>query len=75
MLNLDVPDFKNLEKLIDNWVAFIKNAKNTLDYDKEIFIGFIKLSLTGSVKIGWEGVSVEVKDELTRGESKADMID
>ncbi|KAK4407362.1 putative enzymatic polyprotein [Sesamum angolense] len=69
VLNLDVIDFRNMEKLIDEWVAAIKIAATTLELDKENFIKLVELSLEGSVKIGWDipqlilkpsGVAVDV---------------
>ncbi|KAL0381378.1 UNVERIFIED_CONTAM: hypothetical protein Sangu_0202100 [Sesamum angustifolium] len=54
VLNLDVIDFRNLEKLIDEWVAAIKIAATTLELDKENFIKLVELSLEGFMKIGWD---------------------
>ncbi|KAL0368505.1 UNVERIFIED_CONTAM: Mitochondrial import receptor subunit TOM9-2 [Sesamum calycinum] len=51
VLNLDVIDFRNIEKLIDEWVAAIKIAATTLKLDKENFIKLVELSLEGSMKI------------------------
>ncbi|KAL8508074.1 hypothetical protein ACS0TY_018577 [Phlomoides rotata] len=75
MLNLDIPDFRNMEKLIDGWMSTMKVAGNTFDYDKESFISLTELSLTGSVKIGWEGAPTEVKEEVIKGESRTNIID
>ncbi|KAL8456816.1 hypothetical protein ACS0TY_034890 [Phlomoides rotata] len=74
-LNLDVPDFRNLEELIDKWMASMKIAGNILEYDKSSFISLIELSLTGSVKIGWEGAPPEVRERVLSGESRTDIVD
>ncbi|KAL0325278.1 UNVERIFIED_CONTAM: hypothetical protein Sradi_5097100 [Sesamum radiatum] len=37
----DVNDFRNMEKLIDEWVAAIKIAATTLELDKENFIKLV----------------------------------
>ncbi|KAL8541819.1 hypothetical protein ACS0TY_002899 [Phlomoides rotata] len=75
MLNLDIPNFRNIKKLIGEWMTIMKITRNTLEYDKESFISLIELSLTGSVKIIWEEAPAEVKEEVIRGESRADIID
>ncbi|KAL8530596.1 hypothetical protein ACS0TY_007575 [Phlomoides rotata] len=67
MLNLDIPNFINIKKFIDEWMAAIKIAGKTLEYDKESFISLNELGLTGSVKIGWEVAATKVKEEVTRG--------
>ncbi|KAL0461258.1 UNVERIFIED_CONTAM: hypothetical protein Slati_0013400 [Sesamum latifolium] len=54
ILNLDIIDFRNTEKLIDEWVAALKIAATTLELDRENFIRLVELSLEGSVKIGWD---------------------
>ncbi|KAL0346703.1 UNVERIFIED_CONTAM: putative enzymatic polyprotein [Sesamum calycinum] len=59
VLNLDVIDFRNMEKLIDEWVAAIKIAATTLELDKENFIKLVELSLEGSVKIGWDNTPAD----------------
>ncbi|KAL0456079.1 UNVERIFIED_CONTAM: hypothetical protein Slati_0947100 [Sesamum latifolium] len=45
ILNLDIIDFKNTEKLIDEWVAALKIATTTLELDR-------KLHKTSGVKPG-----------------------
>ncbi|KAL0402508.1 UNVERIFIED_CONTAM: hypothetical protein Slati_4280700 [Sesamum latifolium] len=52
ILNLDIIDFRNTEKLIDEWVAALKIAATTLELDRENFIRLVELSLEDSVKIG-----------------------
>ncbi|KAL0291627.1 UNVERIFIED_CONTAM: hypothetical protein Sangu_3262300 [Sesamum angustifolium] len=48
VLNLDVIDFRNIEKLIDEWVAAIKiAAATTLELDKENFIKLVEFKLGG----------------------------
>ncbi|KAL8467772.1 hypothetical protein ACS0TY_031130 [Phlomoides rotata] len=74
-LNLDVPDFRNLEELIDKWMASMKIAGTILEYDKKDFIGLIELSLTGSIKIGWEGAPPEIKEKVLSGNSRTDIVD
>ncbi|KAL8487915.1 hypothetical protein ACS0TY_024273 [Phlomoides rotata] len=74
MLNLDIPNFKNIEKLIDEWMTAMKITGNTLKYDKKSFISIMGLSLTRSVKIGWEATTTEVKEEVIREKSKVDII-
>ncbi|KAL0406105.1 UNVERIFIED_CONTAM: hypothetical protein Slati_3924400 [Sesamum latifolium] len=54
ILNLDIIDFRNTEKLIDEWVASLKIAATTLELDRENFIRLVELSLEGSVKIEWD---------------------
>ncbi|KAL2236632.1 UNVERIFIED_CONTAM: hypothetical protein Sindi_0854900 [Sesamum indicum] len=51
VLNLDVIDFQNIKKLINEWVAAIKIAVTTLQVDKENFIKLVELSLGGSMNI------------------------
>ncbi|KAL0373744.1 UNVERIFIED_CONTAM: hypothetical protein Sradi_3290100 [Sesamum radiatum] len=51
ILNLDIIDFRNTEKLIDEWVAELKIAAITLELDQENFIRLVKLSLEGFVNI------------------------
>ncbi|KAL0295972.1 UNVERIFIED_CONTAM: hypothetical protein Sradi_6649300 [Sesamum radiatum] len=41
VLNRDVIDFRNIEELIDEWVAAIKIAATTLELDKENFIKLV----------------------------------
>ena len=41
ILNLDIIDFRNTEKLIDEWVAAIKIAATTLELDKKNFIKLV----------------------------------
>ncbi|KAL0409346.1 UNVERIFIED_CONTAM: hypothetical protein Sradi_1869000 [Sesamum radiatum] len=54
ILNLDIIDFRNIEKLIDEWVAALKIASTTLELDRENFIKLVELSLEGFVEIGWD---------------------
>ncbi|KAL0430597.1 UNVERIFIED_CONTAM: hypothetical protein Sradi_0685700 [Sesamum radiatum] len=48
ILNLDIIDFRNTEKLIDEWVAALKIEATTLELDQENFIRLVELSLEGS---------------------------
>ncbi|KAL0445174.1 UNVERIFIED_CONTAM: hypothetical protein Slati_2240100 [Sesamum latifolium] len=54
ILNLDIIDFRNTEKLIDEWVAALNIAATTLELNRENFIRLVELSLEGSMKIGWD---------------------
>ncbi|KAL2242893.1 UNVERIFIED_CONTAM: hypothetical protein Sindi_0407300 [Sesamum indicum] len=58
VLNLDVIDFQNIEKLIDELVVVVNITATTLELDKENFIKLLELSLEGSVEIS--GVTTEV---------------
>ncbi|KAL0301915.1 UNVERIFIED_CONTAM: hypothetical protein Sradi_6468300 [Sesamum radiatum] len=75
VLNLDVIDFRNMEKLIDEWVAAIKIAATTLELDKENFIKLVELSLEGSVKIGWDNTPADTKASILVGDSKSAIAD
>ncbi|KAK4380924.1 movement protein [Sesamum angolense] len=75
VLNLDVIDFRNMEKLIDEWVAAIKIAATTLELDKENFIKLVELSLEGSVKIGWDNTPADTKASILAGDSKSAIAD
>ncbi|KAL0367014.1 UNVERIFIED_CONTAM: hypothetical protein Sradi_3591500 [Sesamum radiatum] len=70
ILNLDIIDFRNIEKLIDEWVAALKIAATTLELDRENFIRLVELSLEGSVKIGWDNTPEDTKAILA-GDSKS----
>ncbi|KAL0355336.1 UNVERIFIED_CONTAM: movement protein [Sesamum radiatum] len=71
ILNLDIIDFKNTEKLIDEWVAALKIAATTLELDRENFIRLVELSLEGSVKIGWDNTPEDTKVNILTGDSKS----
>ncbi|KAL2235895.1 UNVERIFIED_CONTAM: hypothetical protein Sindi_1321700 [Sesamum indicum] len=75
ILNLDIIDFRNIEKLIDEWVAAIKIAATTLELDKENFIKLVELSLEGSVKIGWDNTPEDTKASILAGDSKGAIAD
>ncbi|KAL2240880.1 UNVERIFIED_CONTAM: hypothetical protein Sindi_0729200 [Sesamum indicum] len=75
ILNLDIIDFRNTEKLIDEWVAAIKIATTTLELDKENFIKLVELSLEGSVKIGWDNTPEDTKASILAGDSKGAIPD
>ncbi|KAL2250247.1 UNVERIFIED_CONTAM: hypothetical protein Sindi_2498400 [Sesamum indicum] len=75
ILNLDIIDFRNIEKLIDEWVAAIKIAATTLELDKENFIKLVELSLDGSVKIGWDNTPEDTKASILVGDSKGAIAD
>ncbi|KAL0419246.1 UNVERIFIED_CONTAM: hypothetical protein Sradi_1338100 [Sesamum radiatum] len=75
VLNLDVIDFRNIEKLIDEWVAAIKIAATTLELDKKNFIKLVELSLEGSVKIGWDNTPADTKASILAGDSKSAIAD
>ncbi|KAL2226547.1 UNVERIFIED_CONTAM: hypothetical protein Sindi_2013400 [Sesamum indicum] len=74
ILNLDITDFRNTEKLIDEWVAAIKIAAATLELDKKNFIKLVELSLEGSVKIGWDNIQ-DTKVSILVGDSKGAIAD
>ncbi|KAL0316533.1 UNVERIFIED_CONTAM: hypothetical protein Sradi_5531500 [Sesamum radiatum] len=75
VLNLDVIDFRNIEKLIDEWVAAIKIATTTLELDKEHFIKLVELSLEGSMKIVWDNTPADTKASILAGDSKSAIAD
>ncbi|KAL2228408.1 UNVERIFIED_CONTAM: hypothetical protein Sindi_1820500 [Sesamum indicum] len=75
ILNLDIIDFRNTEKLIDEWVAAINIAATTLELDKEHFIKLVELSLEGSVKIGWDNTPKDTKASILAGDSKEAIAD
>ncbi|KAL2251299.1 UNVERIFIED_CONTAM: hypothetical protein Sindi_2252200 [Sesamum indicum] len=75
ILNLDIIDFQNIEKLIDEWVATIKIAATTLELDKKNFIKLVELSLEGSVKIGWDNTPEDTKASILAGDSKGAIAD
>ncbi|KAL0308754.1 UNVERIFIED_CONTAM: hypothetical protein Sradi_5817700 [Sesamum radiatum] len=75
VLNLDVIDFQNIEKLIDEWVASIKIGTTTLELDKENFIKFVELSLKDFVKIGWDNTPTDTKASILAGDSKSAIAD
>ncbi|KAL0448835.1 UNVERIFIED_CONTAM: hypothetical protein Slati_1439900 [Sesamum latifolium] len=71
ILNLDIIDFINIEKLIDEWVAALKIAATTLELDRENFIRLVELSLEGSVKIGCDSTPEDTKANILAGDSKS----
>ncbi|KAL0395296.1 UNVERIFIED_CONTAM: hypothetical protein Slati_4495800 [Sesamum latifolium] len=71
ILNLDIIDFRNTEKLIDEWVAALKIAITTLELDRENFIRLVELSLKGYVKIGWDNTPEDTKANILAGDSKS----
>ncbi|KAL2231075.1 UNVERIFIED_CONTAM: movement protein, partial [Sesamum indicum] len=75
ILNLDIIDFRNTEKLIDEWVVAIKIAATTLELNKENFIKLVELSLEGSVKIGWDNTPEDTKASILAGDSKGTIAD
>ncbi|KAL0392715.1 UNVERIFIED_CONTAM: hypothetical protein Sradi_2494300 [Sesamum radiatum] len=75
VLNLDVIDFQNIEKLIDEWVVAIKITPTTLELDKENCIKLVELSLEGSVKIGWDNTPVDTKASILAEDSKSAIAD
>ncbi|KAL0302252.1 UNVERIFIED_CONTAM: hypothetical protein Sangu_3110600 [Sesamum angustifolium] len=75
VLNLDVIDFQNIEKLIDEWIAAIKIAVTTLELDKENFIKLVELSLEGFVKIGWDNTPEDTKANILAGDLKSATTD
>ncbi|KAL2237487.1 UNVERIFIED_CONTAM: hypothetical protein Sindi_0940400 [Sesamum indicum] len=75
ILNLDIIDFRNTKKLIDEWVAAIKIAATTLELDKENFIKLVELSLEGSVKIGWDNTPKDTKASILAEDSKGAIAD
>ncbi|KAL2250180.1 UNVERIFIED_CONTAM: movement protein [Sesamum indicum] len=75
ILNLDIINFRNTEKLIDEWVAAIKIATTTLELDIENFIKLVELSLEGSIKIGWDNTPEDTKASILAGDSKGAIAD
>ncbi|KAL0401724.1 UNVERIFIED_CONTAM: hypothetical protein Slati_4202300 [Sesamum latifolium] len=71
ILNLDIINFRNTEKLIDEWVAALKIAATTLELDRENFIRLVELSLEGSVKIGWDNTPEDTKANILASDSKS----
>ncbi|KAL0454924.1 UNVERIFIED_CONTAM: movement protein [Sesamum latifolium] len=71
ILNLDIIDFRNTEKLIDEWVAALKIAATTLELDRENFIRLVELILEDSVKIGWDNTPEDTKANILAGDSKS----
>ncbi|KAL0448997.1 UNVERIFIED_CONTAM: hypothetical protein Slati_1456100 [Sesamum latifolium] len=71
ILNLDIIDFRNIKKLIDEWVATLKIAATTLELDRENFIRLVELSLEGSVKIGWDNTPEDTNANIFAGDSKS----
>ncbi|KAL0445082.1 UNVERIFIED_CONTAM: hypothetical protein Slati_2230900 [Sesamum latifolium] len=71
ILNLEIIDFRNTEKLIDEWVVALKIAATTLELDGENFIRLVELSLEGSVKIGWDNTPEDTKANILAGDSKS----
>ncbi|KAL0448098.1 UNVERIFIED_CONTAM: hypothetical protein Slati_1937700 [Sesamum latifolium] len=75
ILNLDIIDFRNTEKLIDEWVVALKIAATTLELDRENFIRLVELSLEGSVNIGWDNTPEDTKTNIFAGDSKSAIAD
>ncbi|KAL0361828.1 UNVERIFIED_CONTAM: hypothetical protein Sradi_3867300 [Sesamum radiatum] len=71
ILNLDIIDFRNTEKLIDELVAALKIGATTLELDRENFIRLVGLSLKSSVKIGWVNTPEDTKVNILAGDSKS----
>ncbi|KAL0388034.1 UNVERIFIED_CONTAM: hypothetical protein Sradi_2685200 [Sesamum radiatum] len=70
ILNLDILDFRNIEKLIGNWASTMKIATTILELDKENFIRLLELSLDDSEKIGWDNNPEDTKVNIFVGDSK-----
>ncbi|KAL2251372.1 UNVERIFIED_CONTAM: hypothetical protein Sindi_2259500 [Sesamum indicum] len=75
ILNLDIIDFRNTEKLIDEWVANHQDSSNYPRARKENFIKLVELSLEGSVKIGWDNTPEDTKASILVGDSKGAIAD
>ncbi|KAL2248167.1 UNVERIFIED_CONTAM: hypothetical protein Sindi_2669000 [Sesamum indicum] len=75
ILNLDIIDFRNTEKLIDEWVTTIKIAATSLELDKENFIKLVELSLEGSVKMRWDNTPEYSKASILVEDSKGAIAD
>ncbi|KAL0430415.1 UNVERIFIED_CONTAM: hypothetical protein Sradi_0667500 [Sesamum radiatum] len=75
ILNLDIIDFLNTEKLIDEWIVAFKIATTTLELDQANFIRLVELSLEGSVKIGWENTPEDTKANILAGNSKSTIAE
>lgn len=58
-LNLDDADFKDREKLIDDWGVSMKISATTLEWEKSTFLRMIQLSFAGIVKELFENTSEE----------------
>ncbi|KAL0386302.1 UNVERIFIED_CONTAM: hypothetical protein Sradi_3024500 [Sesamum radiatum] len=67
----NIIDFRNTERLIDEWVAALKIAATTLELDRENFIRLVELSLEGSRKIGWDNTPEDTKANILAGDSKS----
>ncbi|KAL2229599.1 UNVERIFIED_CONTAM: hypothetical protein Sindi_1939600 [Sesamum indicum] len=74
ILKLDVIDFRNIEKLIDEWVATIKLAATNLELNKGNFINLVELSLEGSVKIRWDNIPEDTKAVSLSGTLKSAIV-
>ncbi|KAL2243603.1 UNVERIFIED_CONTAM: hypothetical protein Sindi_0478300 [Sesamum indicum] len=74
-LNLDIIDFRNTKKLIDEWVAAIKIAVTTLELDKKNLIKLVELSLEGFVKIKWDNTLEDTKASILVGDWKGPIAD
>ncbi|KAL2225656.1 UNVERIFIED_CONTAM: hypothetical protein Sindi_3026500, partial [Sesamum indicum] len=75
ILNMDIIDFQNTEKLIDEWAAAIKKAATTVELDKENIIKLVELSMEGSVKIIWDNNPEDTKTSTLFGDSKGAIAD
>ncbi|KAL0287067.1 UNVERIFIED_CONTAM: hypothetical protein Sradi_7132100 [Sesamum radiatum] len=71
ILNLDIIDFRKIEKLIDEWVAALKIVATILELDRKNFIRLVELSLEGSVKIGWDNTPEDTKANFLVGDSNS----
>ncbi|KAL0416045.1 UNVERIFIED_CONTAM: hypothetical protein Slati_3436400 [Sesamum latifolium] len=71
ILNLDIIDFRNTEKLIYEWVVALKIAATTLELDQENFIRLVQLSLESSVKIRWDNTPEDTRANILAGDSKS----
>ncbi|KAL0437682.1 UNVERIFIED_CONTAM: hypothetical protein Sradi_0476100 [Sesamum radiatum] len=71
ILNLDIIDFRNIEKLIDEWIAALKIAGTTLKLERKSFIRLVELSLEDSMKIGWDNILEDTKANILAGDSKS----
>ncbi|KAL2240144.1 UNVERIFIED_CONTAM: hypothetical protein Sindi_0655600 [Sesamum indicum] len=57
------------------WVATIKIATTTLEFDKENFIKLVELSLEGFVKIGWGNIPEDTKASILARDPKGTIVD
>lgn len=75
MLNLDIVNFRNHEKLINKYVSVMKIALRTLELNNEGFTKLFEMSQEGSIKMAWEVTDQPTKASVLEGDSQSEITE